>query len=453
MRNYIYTTILYLVIGSLTAVQSQDAPIIDKVIAKIGSEYMLYSDLIAAYKYQKESNPDMSDDDICFLFEQIIAQKLLVHQAKLDSVEVSTEELDNALDYRIQNILGAMGGDEKRFEEYYDKSVTEAKDQMRDDMRQQMLAERIQKQLISEVTITPKEVVEFYDRIPKDSLPFLSSEVEISEIVMPPKVNDEEKEKSIKKMEEIRKMIIDGEETFEDMAKKYSADGSAELGGSLGWMKRGSLVPEFEASAYSLENDEISEVVETEFGFHIIRLNDRRGNTINCSHILIRPAITQADLDLAKSNLDSIRNLILQDSFDFGKAVKLYSDKNIQSFNNGGRMTNPKTGNTFFETGDLPTEIYFEIESLETDDISEPMEYYTPTGETNFRLVKLISKTKPHKANLEQDYSRIQLYAKESKKNEYYNKWVMEKLGETYIEVDPVYGDCENLQKWIAKIE
>lgn len=453
MRNYTYILLTCIFVGCMTQTKAQDAQIIDKVIANIGSEYMLYSDLIAAYKYQRENNPAMTESDICFLFEQIIAQKLLVHQAKLDSILVSNEELDNALDYRIQNILGAMGGDEKRFKEYYDKSVGEAKEQMRDDMRQQMLAERIQQSLISEVTITPKEVVSFYDKIPKDSLPFLSSEVEISEIVLAPEVNDEEKEKAQTKLEGIRQQILSGEVTFEAMAQKYSADGSSENGGNLGWQKRGGFVPEFEASAYSLEKDEVSEVVETEFGFHVIRLNDRRGNTINCSHILIRPEITQADLDLAKGKLDSIRNLIVQDSFDFGKAVKLFSDKDAQSYNNSGRMTNPKTGNTFFETGDLPTEIYFEIESMEAGDVSTPMEYYAPTGETYYRLVKLITKTKPHKANLEQDYSRIQLYAKESKKNEYYNKWVMEKLAATHIEIDPVFGDCENLQRWLSNVE
>lgn len=451
MKHYIYILLVFF-FGYSQMATSQQGTTIDRVIAKVGSEYVLYSDLLAAYRYQKEQNPAYSQEEICPLFEQIVAQKLLVHQAKLDSIIVSNEEIENAIDYRMDNILRMMGGDESQFETYYNKTVTEAKDGMRDDMKQQMLAERIQQSLISEVNITPKEVVEFYNLIPQDSLPYLSSEVEIAEIVMKPKVNDVEKEKSRTKLLEIYNDIIEGEVgTFEAMAAKYSADGSAESGGNLGWQKRGTFVPEFEAVAYSLDKDEISEPVETEFGFHIIRLNDRRGNLINCSHILITPEITQADLDKTKMALDSTRLLMVRDSLDFSKSVKLFSDKKSDSYNNNGRMTNQKTGNTFFETGDLPPTVYFEIEELEVGEISEPIEFYDPRGNTQYRILKLLSRTKPHRASLEQDYSRIQLFAKESKKNEYYNKWIVEKMDETYIEVDPEFGQCENLSRWISE--
>lgn len=453
--KYIFSLILILgLFCNGTMYSQQEGPvIIDKVIAKIGGEYILYSDLVEAFKYQKERNPLASEDDICPLMEQIIAQKILVNQAKLDSVAVSSDELDGQLQYRIDNILGMMGGDEQRFTEYYGKSVVEVKDQMREDLRQQMLAERIQQQLISEVTITPKEVIAFYEKIPKDSLPLLSSEVEIAEIVLAPKVNKEEKTKAKDKLTDIRKKIVEDGETFEAMAQKYSADGSSEMGGSLGWQKRGTFVPEFEAAAYSLEKNEISDLVETEYGFHLIRLNDRRGNLINASHILIRPNITPADLDLTQAKLDSIRNLIVTDSLDFERAVKFYSDKKSQSFNNNGRMTNPKNGTTFFETGDLPTEIYFEIEGMEVDEISGPIEFYAPTGEAYYRIAKLVSRTKPHIASLDQDYSKIQQYARESKRNEYYNNWIVDKMENTFIEVNESFARCENIKKWTKPTE
>lgn len=433
------------------SIHAQDSKVIDKVIINVGGEYVLYSEMINNYRYLLESTQGRVEVDFCNVVEQTIAQKILVDQAKLDSIEVSSAELEGQLDYRFQSILRQMGGDEARFQEHYGKSVAEMKEDQRDDMEQKILAERIQGKLINEVTITPKEVVEFFDAIPKDSIPFLSSEVEISEIVFKPEVNDIEKEKASSKLLDIRDRILNGEATFEEMAAKFSADGSAQEGGDLGWASRGTYVPEFEASAYSLEKDEISEVVETEFGYHIIKLNERRGNSIRVQHILIRPTITQNDLDMTKSSLDSIRNLVMLDSLPFDYAVRLHSDKKSQNYHNGGRMANPKTGTNYFDTGDLPPDIYFEIEELEVGDISEPMEYLTRTGETMYRVIKLESRTKPHRASLEQDYSRIQSFAKESKKNVYYNKWMIEKMEETFIKVDVDLSTCSNLLKWIAE--
>ncbi len=422
--------------------------IIDKVIVNVGGEYILYSEMVNNYRYLKEQNPQR-DLDPCAVTEQIIAQKILVDQAKLDSVVISDAEVEGQLDFRFQSILRSLGGDESKVKEYYGKTITELKDEQRDDMRQQILAERIQAQLINEVTITPKEVVEFFNRIPTDSIPFLNSEVEISEIVYKPKVNDVESKKAKDLLAGIRNQIISGEATFEELAVKHSDDGSAQQGGDLGWAQRGNYVPEFEAAAYSLEKEELSEIVETEFGFHILKLNERRGNSIRVSHILIRPEITQGDLDLAVSFLDSIKNKIVHDSLPFDYAVRLHSDKNAQSYHNGGRMANPKTGENSYDTADLPPDIFFEIEDMEIGEISEPLEYYDRAGETQYRLVKLESRTSPHRASLDQDYSRISSFAKESKKSQYYNNWMIEKMEETFIKVDEDLGNCPNLAKWV----
>lgn len=428
----------------------QAQEIIDKVIINVGGEYVLYSEMINNYRYIKDSNPK-AEVDICQVAEQIVSQKILVDQAKLDSIIVSDIEVEGQLDFRFQDILRRLGGDETRFKEYYGKSISEMKDDQREDMKQQILAERIQGRLINEVTITPKEVVEFFEAIPKDSIPFLSSEVEISEIVFKPQVNAEEREKALQKLTGIKEKIESGEATFEDMALKNSADGSAQQGGDLGWASRGSYVPEFEAAAYSLDPDEISDIVDTEFGFHIIKMNERRGNSIRVQHILIRPTITQADLELTQSRLDSIKNLVAVDSLPFEYAVKLYSDKKSQNYHNGGRMANPKTGSNYFDTGDLPPDIYFEIEEMEVGEISDPLEYYDRGGETLYRVIRLESRTKPHRASLEQDYSRIQSFAKESKKNLYYNNWMVDKMEETFIKVDPDLATCPNLLKWIDR--
>ncbi len=268
-----------------------------------------------------------------------------------------------------------------------------------------------------------------------------------------PKVNAGERRRAIQKLEDLRTRIVEGGEDFATLAKKYSDDGSARSGGDLGWAKRGRYVPEFEAAAYKLDPMEVSPIVETQFGFHLLQMLERRGNSIRVRHILIRPEITDEDLDRAARTLDSVRTLILTDSMSFSEAVKRYSSEDMQSYNNDGRVVNPNTGDTFFEIGDLDPDIYFAIDTLEVNDITAPFEFTSPTGESMFRLVQLQSRTAPHKADLELDYNRIMEAAKEAKKNEYVNEWIEERVRRTYIKVDPMYDHCENLGKWRGEYE
>jgi len=241
---------------------------------------------------------------------------------------------------------------------------------------------------------------------------------------------------------------VEGEAEFTAMAQKYSDDGSARVGGDLGWAKRGRYVPEFEAAAYKLDPMEVSPVIETQFGFHIIQMLERRGNSIRVRHILIRPEITEEDLAIAESTLDSVRGQILDGALSFSQAVKEYSFEETQSYTNDGRVVNPATGNTFFEIGDLDPDIYFAIDTVEVGGITAPFEFRSPTGETMFRIVQLQSRTAPHKADLELDYNRIMEAAKESKKNDYANQWIDTRVQRTYIHVDPMYASCPNLAKW-----
>lgn len=423
--------------------------VIDRVIAKVGGEYITHSEVNRAFNYAREQNPGMEESNKCFLMEQIIAQKILVNEAKLDSIEVPSGDVESQLDYRMGNIMGMLNGDEEQFELRYGKTVLQAKSDMRTELKQQMLAEKIQQKLISQVSITPKEVVKFYNNIPVDSLPYFSSEVELGELVLKPQVNEEEAEKARVKLEGVRQQILDGTLTFEEAAAKYSMDGSAQQGGDLGMQKRGTFVGEFEATAYNLEIGEMSEVIETEFGYHIIRLDDRRGNLIKARHVLIVPEITQADLDLTKENLERFKSLIESDSLYFEAAVKLFSYKEMPSYNNNGRMQNPNTGDNFFETGDLSPDMYFAIEEMEVGELSNPLEFAGQRGEVMFRLIKLVSRTRPHKASLDQDYSRIQNFAKQSKKSEYFNDWMLEKLRNTYISMDAQYESCPNLIEFL----
>ena len=432
---------------------AQAPRLIDKVIAQVGSELILLSDVENEFNYMSSAR-NVSDESVkCMILEQIMASKILVTQAKLDSIEASDEEVEAQLGARMDQILRQMGGDESLFQEYYGKSVLEMKNIYREDIRSKILTEKMQGELLAKIQITPSEVIEFFTSIPTDSLPYFNSEVEIGEILYKPRVNDDEKARARERLEGIKIQIEETGAEFGELAKKYSDDfGSGRQGGDLGWQKRGTFVPEFEAAAYSLKQGELSDLIETEFGFHLIQLLERRGNTIHARHILIKPEITAGDIEKARNELDSIRALIVRDSMDFTRAVKKFSDKNTSSYHNNGRLTNPVNQSTFFETKDLSPEIYFAIEDLSVGDVSEVIETTGPTGETQFQLVQLISKTRPHRASLQEDYSRIQEYAKESKKNEYINRWLEEKILSNYIFIDAgMLEQCPSLTKWAKK--
>lgn len=430
--------------GALFA-QSQ---VIDKVVATIGGELVLLSDVEEQHALMQAQRGAVPPDARCALLDNIMVTKLLLNQAKLDSVEVSEDEVETQLNARIDRILTLMNNDMTQFEAYYGQTISQVKEQFREDLRNQLLVERMRSKVMAGITVTPSEVKKFFDQIPRDSLPYFNSEVEIGEIVYKPQINPEQRKKSIEKLEEIRRRITEDGEAFDAMAQKYSDDGSARAGGDLGWSKRGKFVPAFEAAAYKLEKDEISPVIETEFGFHIIQMLERRGNSIQVRHILVRPEITDEDIELAKHHLDSVRQLILKDSLSFSIAVKRFSDKNVQSYNNDGRMVNAATGNTFFEVGDLDPDIYFAIDTMKVGGISSPFEFTDPSGDSYFRIIRLQSRTVPHRANLKQDYSKIQQAAIQAKQSEFISSWVDEKTGSTYIAVDNLYNACPNMVRW-----
>jgi len=437
---------LYIITASSS--YAQKSLVVDKIIASVGEEYILYSDVLELAEYAKQQNQGEVDPLVqCQIMDQLVSSKLLLNQARLDSIEVGEGEVEGEIDRRMEYILSQMNGDEEFFNEYYGKTPLEYREELREPLREELTIQRIQGQLINEVQITPAEVLEFYHSIPQDSLPFLNAEVELAEIVYKPKVSAEEREKAISQINEYRDRILSGED-FAELASIYSDDpGSARKGGDLDWQKRGTFVPEFEAEAYNLEKGEVSEVVESPFGFHVIQLIDRRGNSIHTRHILVKPNIFSADLDNAKKTLDTIKNQIMFDSLNFALAVRRYSDEDQFSYNNSGRMRNPKTGDTFFETAELPHQIYFAIEGLEQGDVSDPIEFQE-RGETIYRLVQVQSKTQPHQASLKEDYDRIQTFAKESKKNEYFNEWMQEKTAKTFIKINDAFGVCPNLIKY-----
>lgn len=451
----IISALLFLVVLSINAF-AQQKELVDKVVAKVGDEYILLSEIEEQYAAAKDQKATLPDNYRCVVLDQIMVNKLILNQAKIDSVLAKDEDVETQLNARFEKILDYMGGNVEQFISYYGQTPDVMKEQMRGDMRDQLIVDKMKQKILADVSVTPGEVRDFFSKIPKDSLPYFNQEVEIAEVVYKIKPNEVEKAKSKKQLEEIREQIVNGKVPFEDLAKKYSQDpGSGREGGDLGWAKRGKFVPEFEAQGFKLDEGQISQVFESEFGYHILQLIARRGNSIHCRHILIKSQITDADLELAKRTLDSVRLRILgvlKDSITFSAAVKDFGDKSTQSFHSDGRMTNPASGNNIFETRDLDPDTYFAIDSMKVNGITAPMELTSAAGEKTYRIVKLISKSSPHKANLLLDYNKIQQATTEQKKNKKLVKWIEEKSKNTFISLDAMYKKCPNLEKWGKKV-
>lgn len=422
--------------------------LVDKIIAIVGEEIILHSDLEINYgQYVSQGMPE-GDDTKCQIMDELMLEKLLLTHAQLDSLVVSEAEVEAELDNRFRYYVSMLGSEEA-FEDYFKKSVLEFKEDFRSDLRNQLLAQRKQSEIIENVKVTPSEVKEFFNNIPNDSLPYFNSEVQLAQILIKPKVSSAERKKALDRAKDIRSRIIDGGEDFAAIASVYSDDpGSGKQGGNLGFMNRGELVKEYEAAAFKLDKDEISEIVESEFGFHIIQLLERRGNRINTRHILLKPQIKTEDETLAQEKLDSLRNAIDKETLNFKDAVAQFSEDE-QSKAIGGMIQNPNNGSTYFETDELDPDVYFAIESLnETGEITNPVIIRYPDGTVAYRIVQLVSKTPPHQANLKDDYGKLSNYALVNKQNKALQKWVDNKAGKTYVKITPSYLECETFNKW-----
>lgn len=419
--------------------------VIDKVCAKVGAEIVLMSEIENQYQQIISQGNYGSDDLRCRIIDQVLANKLILNQAKIDSVEVTDVQVNNELDRRIAYMVNQIGSEE-RLEEYYEKSIPEIRDEFKPLIRDQLLVQGKQSEITSAATVSPSDVKEFFNSIPPDSLPFIDSEIEYAQIVINVPVSREEKQRIREQLEGYKKRVEDGED-FATIAILYSQDGSARNGGELGFVSRGDLVKEFESAAFKLRKNEVSEVVESQFGFHIIQLIERRGERINCRHILIKPKFSKEDIDEALAKADSIYGVIKNDSITFSRAAQIFSeDKNSRY--NGGNVVNPATGTTRFDADEVDPSVFFQLEKLEAGEISEPIQSLNSEGNTSFKILYLISRSEPHKANLEKDYQRIQDAARVDKENKVLEDWIDKQLESTFVELSDDYRECENLSRW-----
>ena len=363
----------------------------------------------------------------------------MLAKAEIDSVVVEEDRVTSELDRRLQYFVDNYG--EENIEQQFGKTIDEFREELRDDIRNQLVVQQMQQTITQDIEVSPAEVKKFFNAIPQDSLPFYSSEVAVGQIVKRPIVNKDQKSIARTKLEEIRARIVNGED-FGTLAKEYSQDpGSGAQGGELGFVTRGQFVPEFEAVALKMQPGDMSEPVESDFGFHLIQLIERRGNRYNSRHILIKPAASSLDIKAAEDFLDSLRTQILADSLPFAKAAKDNSDDR-ETAGSGGFFTTPD-GSNRVSTENLDPVVFFTIDTMQVGDITRPLVYRTPDGEPAARILYVKSKSKPHQANLRNDYQKIYNAALQEKRTRILNQWFEDARKQVYVNIDPEYSHCD----------
>ena len=444
LRNIFALVAFLTVCFTTTYAQNQ---VIDRIVAVVGKNIIMQSDIEEQYlQFRLQGGIKGSASSIrCEILEDQLFRKLMLNQAELDSITVTDEQVEAEMEYRLRYFLSQLGSQEK-LEKYFNKTMTEIKDELRVNIRDQKLIEEVQRKIVEGVSATPSDVREFYKSIPSDSIPMVSAQYEIAQLVKKPPITLDEKLEVKDRLYGLRNRILKGER-FSTLALLYSEDpGSAKKGGELGFKGRGELVPEFEAAAFALKDGEISEVVETEYGFHIIQMIERRGDNVNVRHILLTVKVSPEALQQAYTELDSIANLIRNDSITFDEAVRKFSDEDDKV--NGGYLVNPNTGSTMFAAEELDQQVSVVVNRLQVGEVSSPVPMKTKNDKDAYRLLIIKKKTQPHKANLKDDYSLIQQWTMQKLRQDAINKWIDAKSSKAYVKICDDYRDCDFQFDW-----
>ena len=418
--------------------------LIDQIVGVVATRPILESDLVDPEDPDAIKNESMSAR--CKLLENMILMKMLINKAELDSLTVDDSEVDQRLDKKLAYTLRVAGSQEK-LEQIYHKSMAAFKAEMMIPMKEEAMAEKAKDKVVENVKITPSEVKAFFNRIPADSLPKVGTIYEIAHIVVEPAIDPTELSEARNKIKGLRDRILAGA-SFSSLALIYSDDpGSATKGGELGLFNRGTMAPEFEAAAFSLKKKgDVSEIIKTSFGYHIIQLIERKGEFVNARHILITPRVSPVELDKAGRKLDSIADLIQKDSIKFDVAARKFSTD--KSFVNNGDMINPTTLNTKFSENDLDPTMIAILDKMKIGEVTRPMPMDTEDKRKAYQIIMLKSKSQPHVATLNTDYDVFQNMGLMTKKNEALEKWAIEKTKTTYIKVNDKYKECDFYKRW-----
>ena len=421
---------------------------IDKIEAIIGSEILLTSDIENQYNQFLSQGMIDTENVRCDIVNDLLFQNLLVHHAKIDStIDVSNDDVDQEVNKRITYFEGELGS-LKRVEDYFKRSIESIKEELSYVVKEQFFSQKMQTSIINDVKITPNEVRDYLFNLNDDDIPLIPTQLELSQLVILPEISEEEKKIIKDKLNNFRKRVYDGED-FKVLAALYSDDvGSANNGGELGFMSRGELVLEFERAAFKLKNNEISEVVESTFGFHIIQMIERRGEQISVRHILIKPKFSSLSLRNAKEKISAIKLDIDSNIIPFEDAVIKYSEDN--SKNNGGLIINSSTGSSQFTLDQLDPSIRYLVENMNIGDMTPPSLTKSNDGtQAAYRIVKLNNKIDEHKANIADDFDKLKEYALVNKKQSIIDKWILNNIPNTYIKVSEDLSICSCYKKWM----
>lgn len=417
---------------------------IDGVVWVVGDNAIMRSDVEEQRMRLQYEGQRLQGDPYCVIPERIALQKLFLHQAEIDSIVAGESQVEAQVNMRIDHFLREIGSKEK-LEEYFKKTLSEIKEEMHQTIADQMTIQMVQQKLTGGITLTPAEVREFYETLPPDSVPVVPAMVEVQIITLEPPIPPEDLEATKGRLREYAERVNNGTADFSMLARLYSDDpGTAAKGGELGFFGRGTMVPEFTNAAFALtEPGQVSRVFQTEFGYHIVQLIEKRGDRINCRHILLRPRVSAAVKEKTFEKLDSMATDIRSGKMTFETAaLEFSSDKNTRM--NGGVMTNENTGTSKFEYQSLPSEVAKVVYNMGIGEISQPFAMMDKSlGREVYAIVKLKQKTPNHKANLSDDYQLLKQYCETAKQQEILSKWIEQKIKETYIYIDPDWRNCE----------
>lgn len=435
-----------------TADSTNVQSVVDEVIWVVGDEAILKSDVETMRIQGQQEGMRWKGDPDCAIPEQIAVQKLYLHQAAIDSIEVTEAEISAGIEQQIEYMISVIGSREK-LEEYQKKSMNQIRSELRESFRDRQMIQSMQRQLVKDITVTPADVRRYFEHLPQDSIPFVPTEVEVQIIAQTPRVDQEEINRVKDELRDYTDRVNRGETSFQTLARLYSEDpGTARRGGELGYTGRGTLDQSFANVAFNLTDPKkVSKIVESEFGFHIIQLIDKRGDKVNVRHILRKPVVSQEAIDKALARLDSIRSDIREGKFSFEAGASMISDDKDTRNNNGLMANATQNGRTSrFQLQDLPPEVARAVDTLKVGDISAPFQMINARGKTVCVIAKLKSRSEGHKATITEDFQVMKDVVLEKRRQEKLHEWVVNKIKATYVRVNDRYKDCQfEYQGWI----
>lgn len=431
---------------------TSEQSVIDEVIWVVGDEAILKSDVEAARLQAAQEGTSWKGNPDCSIPEQLAVQKLFLHQAAIDSIQVTESEISAGVEEQLSYWIQMVGSREK-LEEYKKESLSQMRNELHDALRDRQLSQKMKAKLVENVTVTPSEVRRYFSRLPQDSIPFVPTEVEVQILTQTPRIEQTEINRIKDELRDFTDRINKGESSFSTLARLYSEDpGSARRGGELDYTGRGTLDPAFASVAFGLTDPKkVSKIVESEFGYHIIQLIDKRGDKIKVRHILLKPQVSKDAISKSLLRLDSIRNDIVANKFTFDQGASLISDDK-DTKNNHGLMFNvvDQSRTSKFRLQDLPSEVAKVVDTMKVGEISAPFEMINARGKTVCALVKLKNRVEGHKATVTEDYQEMMNLVLNKRKEEKLHEWVVNKIKNTYIKVDDRYKDCDfEYQGWI----